>query len=355
MTRSSKRTNALETKIWSVLEGDVREVLRSLEAESVACCVSSPPYWQLRDYGVDGQIGLEETPTAFVAELVAVFREVRRVLRADGTLWLNLGDTYMGGRSGGITSVLTSQRNHTAARAAWEAASTDKRHREAPGLKPKDLVGIPWRVAFALQADGWWLRSDIVWHKPSAMPEAVRDRPTRAHEYLFLLSKSAKYSYDAAAIAEPFTSPRAARTKAAAARAFSRRRATATAARQAATELGDDDLPTTRNKRTVWTVPQEPVSDAHFATFPRGLVRPCILAGAPEGGLVLDPFAGRCTTGAVAIDLGRRFLGVEVNPEYAAMGRRVLRRASEAAGQLRPEDIDEDDRAYQLGLFAGGR
>lgn len=340
--------------MWSVLEGDVREVLDTIEPETVQTVVTSPPYWQLRDYGVKGQIGLEGTPEEYVETLVDVFRALRRVLRPDGTLWLNLGDTYIGGRSGRIgTSALTSHRNHTAARAAWEACGSGHLHREAPGLKPKDLVGIPWRVAFGLQADGWWLRSDVIWHKPSAMPEAVRDRPTRAHEYVFMLSKSAKYFYDAMAVAEPFTSPRAARSKAAAQRAFSRRRRVAPENRQDVCKIAEDDLPVSRNRRSVWTVPQEPVSDAHFATFPRALVRPCVLAGCPEGGLVLDPFAGRCTTGAVAIELGRQFVGVELNPKYAAMGRRVLLQAVAATGQLRAEDAPEGSRA-QLGLFAGG-
>lgn len=334
---------------WALHVGDVRTELRHLEAESVHTVVTSPPYWQLRDYGAEGQIGLEDTPEAFVSELVAVFAEVWRVLREDGTLWLNLGDTYVGGR----ISALTSNRNHEAARAAWKAAGGSTTHRNPPGLKPKDIVGIPWRVAFALQAWGWYLRADNIWHKPSAMPEAVRDRPTRAHEYLFLLSKSPAYYYDAGAIAEPFTSPKAARSKAAAQRAFSRRRAVSPEPRQGACAL-DDDLPTTRNKRSVWTVPQEPVSDAHFATFPRALVRPCVLAGCPADGLVLDPFAGRCTTGAVALELGRRFVGIEINPEYAAMGAEVLRRQVEAAGGLSADADLPEGRSYQLGLFAAG-
>ena len=188
----------------AIINAGAVDGLASFKDGSVHCCVTSPPYWGLRDYGVDGQIGLEATVEEYVAKLVDVFRAVRRVLRDDGTLWLNLGDTYMGGRNGGMgeKSQITSSRNHDAARAAWKA-SGGRTHRRNPGLKPKDLVGVPWRVALALQADGWWLRSDIIWHKPNAMPESARDRPTLVHEYVFLLSKSARYHYDADAIREP--------------------------------------------------------------------------------------------------------------------------------------------------------
>lgn len=338
---------------WSVLEGDVREVLRSLEAESVACCVTSPPYWQLRDYGVEGQIGLEATPEEYVAVMVDVFREVRRVLRADGTLWLNLGDTYLGGRCGGRGEIgVTSGRNHDAARAVREAMGGSA-HKTAPGLKPKQLVGIPWRVALALQADGWWLRSECIWHKPSPQPESVNDRPTRDHEHVFMLSKSAHYYYDADAVKEPTTGgakPRGRGVNPKARAAGPRCRA------NASFSAAVSGLVEERHKRTVWRVPQEPISDAHFATFPRGLVRTPILAGAPRGAAVLDPFAGRCTTGDVALDLGRHFIGIELNPEYAAMGREVLWRAQERAGQISPTDEPESrtDREWQLGLFAGG-
>lgn len=311
-----------------ILVGDVIERLRELLDESVQCVVTSPPYWGLRDYGVAGQIGLEETPEEYVARIVDVFREVRRVLRADGTLWLNLGDTYIGGRSGGIgASAITSQRNHKAARDAWIAAGAGRRHREAPGLRPKDLVGIPWRVAFALQADGWRLRSDVIWHKPNPMPESVRDRPTRAHEYLFLLSKSERYHYDIDAIREPHK--------------------TAGERHDGRSGYRDDHPskggikeralhPLGRNRRSVWrldeiespdvwTISQEPYPGSHFATFPRGLVEPCILAGCPVDGTVLDPFAGSGTTGEVALETGRRAVLVELNPDYLPLIERRLR------------------------------
>ncbi len=275
-----------------LLVGDVREQLAELADGSAQTVVTSPPYWGLRDYGADGQIGLEPTPEEYVAALVDVFDAVARVLRPDGTLWLNLGDTYIGGRNGGIgSSSITSQRNQKAARAAW-LATPGRAHRSAPGLKPKDLVGIPWRVAFALQAAGWYLRSDIIWAKPSPMPESVRDRPTRAHEYLFLLTQSPRYYFDAAAIAEPSSWDRGSGT---------------------------------RNKRSVWRVPQTPFAGAHFATFPPSLVEPCILAGAPPDGVVLDPFAGSGTALRVALELGRRAVGIEINPEYAAMARERCR------------------------------
>lgn len=257
----------------------------------VHCCVTSPPYWGLRDYGIDGQIGLEATPEEYVASMVEVFREVRRVLRDDGTLWLNLGDTYMGGRSGGVgNSSLTSGCNHRAARAAWEAQG-GRSHRVASGLKRKDLVGIPWRVAFALQADGWWLRSDIVWHKTNPQPESVQDRPTRTHEYMFLLSKSVRYYYDADVIKEP------------------------------AAGAGSVEQ---RNRRSVWTVSQQPYSGAHFATFPPKLIEPCILAGCPAGGTVLDPFVGSGTAMYVAKELGRKGVGCDLNVDYLELARKRL-------------------------------
>ena len=278
--------------------GDSRDVLGTLEDRSIHTCVTSPPYWGLRDYGHDGQIGLEETPEEYVESMVAVFREVRRVLRDDGTLWLNLGDSYASGPASGGQGK------------QWEG-----NNQRPPGLKPKDLVGIPWRVAFALQADGWYLRSDIIWHKPNPMPESVTDRPTKAHEYVFLLSKSARYYYDAEAIKETATG-RAPGNK--------------THKHTAAYENGDERSRTkggllnvgavdTRNKRTVWTVPSRPYSGAHFATYPPDLIKPCIMAGAPAGGWVLDPFFGSGTTGRVAEDLGRRWIGIEGNPDYRSL------------------------------------
>jgi DNA modification methylase len=278
----------------SILNADCREALTQLADESVHCVVTSPPYWQLRDYDHPDQLGLEASPTKYVEALVAAFREVRRVLRRDGTLWLNLGDTYIGGRSGRMGSTaITSGRNHLAAQAAWKA-SGGRTHRRCPGFKPKDLVGIPWRVALALQTDGWWLRSDIVWHKPCPMPEPVRDRPTRAHEYLFLFARSERYYYRAEAIAEPI------------------------AEQQPCVDDGGQPV-RTRNRRDVWTIAQEPFVKSHFSTFPTKLVEPCILAGCPLGGVVLDPFAGAGTTGLVADRLGRDAILIELNSDYCEM------------------------------------
>jgi DNA modification methylase len=316
---------------WRIEVGDCREVLATLPDASVQTCVTSPPYWGLRDYGVSGQIGLEASPQGFVDELVAVFREIRRVLRADGTAWVNLGDTYMAGRSGGVgeRSTITSKRGANAAREAW-AKRGGPSHRSAPGLKPKDLVGIPWRVALALQADGWWLRSDVVWHKPNPQPENVTDRLSRAHEYLFLLAKSRRYYFDADAIREPLapktlttfgTVPRSKGTDDLGAVKSDN---WAKSIKERRPRLRPDGSYAGANKRTVWTVAPEPFGEAHFATFPPKLVEPCILAGAPAGGLVLDPFAGAGTTGLVATRLGRRFLGIELNPKYAEMARQRI-------------------------------
>jgi DNA modification methylase len=317
---------------WQILQGDVRAVLPTLADESVHCVVTSPPYWGLRDYGVEGQIGQEDTPEEFVATMVAVFRQVRRVLRKDGTLWLNLGDSYItkphgagdttdpkwpGGR---VRAGRTPANRNSARRDG--AAVIPARRKSAPALKSKDLVGIPWMVAFALRADGWYLRQDIIWHKPNPMPESVVDRCTKAHEYLFLLSKSPSYHYDADAIAEPLLHPAEA-TAEDASRAFSRKRAAAPAPTQGAATL-DKEPPTTRNRRSVWTVATSPYAEAHFATFPPKLVAPCIRAGCPRGGVVLDPFNGAGTTGMVAQRHGRGYVGIELNPEYVEMSRRRI-------------------------------
>ena len=263
-----------------VICGDALEILKTLQDESVNCCVTSPPYWGLRDYGVDGQLGLENTPEGYVERLVGIFMEVRRVLREDGTVWLNLGDSY----------------------------------------KEKNLVGIPWRVAFALQADGWLLRSDIVWSKTCGMPESVRDRPTKSHEHIFLLSKSKSYYYDYEAIQEPVADSSLQR--------YERGRSddhkwadggpgNQTCAKTLEHMVGNDK----RNKRDVWTISPKPFKEAHFAVFPPDLIRPCVLAGCPEGGTVLDPFFGAGTTGLVAKQEGRGYIGIELNPEYVEMAR----------------------------------
>lgn len=320
------------------LLGDVRETLRGVADKSVHCVVTSPPYFGLRDYGMAGQIGLEPTPDAYVAELVAVFREVRRVLRDDGTLWLNLGDSYAGGGKGGNPPTSPHQMQRTNAGSLSMQSSETHGRKQLFGLKPKDLIGIPWRVAFALQADGWYLRSDIIWHKPNPMPESVTDRPTKSHEYLFLLTKSERYYYDADAIAEDvvrgdagstFTNGKTAEHQMGRAQSDgSRTRRSGNKTRKPATERGcpadgvAGSVPwegTTRNKRTVWTVPTAPFKGAHFATFPPALIEPCILAGCPVGGTVLDSFGGAGTTGLVADRLGRNAILCELNPEYATL------------------------------------
>jgi DNA modification methylase len=316
-----------------VIQGDCRNVLATLPDESVHCVVTSPPYFGLRDYGVDGQIGLEATPAAFVAEMVGVFRDVRRVLRSDGTVWLNLGDCYAtaGGYGGdqAPSNVNGKQRTN-------EGARNKGCHKQVRGFKHKDLLGIPWRVAFALQADGWFLRQDIIWSKPNPMPESVTDRCTKAHEYLFLLSKSARYHYDADAIKEPAIygdprSPTAAYPgkndfregtrpiRKSVERGRFNGKTNAMPGREAFRAIEDY-----RNKRSVWEITSQPYADTHFATFPPALIEPCILAGCPKGGTVLDPFGGAGTTGLVADRLGRNAILIELNPEYAAMAERRI-------------------------------
>ena len=341
-----------------ILQGDCREVLKTLPDCSVHCCVTSPPYFGLRDYGCAGQIGLESTPDAYVAELVAVFREVRRVLRDDGTLWLNLGDSYAGswGNAGGQNRGKGTQRPITVG-----SVVTDQSERNGCfvppakygfsdiGVKPKDLIGIPWRVAFALQADGWYLRQDIIWHKPNPMPESVKDRCTKAHEYIFLLTKSARYYYDADAIREPYAPaslPRALRgvsednkwqAGAPGSTAHTMSQPRENRRKEWEKEHGGGGSgfaghsgyvdangrllvnPAGRNKRTVWTVTTKPYREAHFATFPPDLIQPCIRAGCPAGGTVLDPFGGSGTTGEVAASEGRKAILVELNPEYVKL------------------------------------
>lgn len=318
---------------WTVHLGDALTALQAMPEASVYCCVTSPPYFGLRDYGMEGQLGLEETPEAYVHGMVSVFREVRRVLRPDGTLWLNLGDSYTGSASTGGTGK--------------ETDYTGKRslpNKRAEGLKAKDLIGIPWRVAFALQADGWYLRQDIIWHKPNPMPESVTDRCTKAHEYVFLMAKSERYFYDNEAVKEeavgktlhdltgpgyhaPGQAPNSGNRKALRTDTESRHRSQIQGG-QSLQAFPDGK----RNRRDVWTIPTSPFPDAHFATFPEALVEPCILAGCPVGGVVLDPFTGSGTTGAVARRLGRGFVGIELNPKYHAMALRRINQAGVGLG-----------------------
>jgi DNA modification methylase len=299
-----------------IINADVMEGLRQLPDESVHCVVTSPPYWGLRDYGVEGQIGLETTFDAFVGRMVEVFREVRRVLRSDGTCWMNLGDSYNTGTTSGRKPTTAGKHGY------WENPSISHRiNANQMGLKPKDLVGIPWRVAFALQADGWWLRSDIVWSKPNPMPESVTDRPTKAHEYIFLLTKSERYFYDHEAIKEDAVSDHPSGN------GF-KRDARLTYQNNFGEGRGNPmqwkDIGGSRNKRSVWSIATAPFSEAHFATFPPELPKICIKAGCPVGGTVLDPFSGAGTTCMVADRLQRNGIGIELNPEYAAMAERRI-------------------------------
>jgi DNA modification methylase len=313
--------------------GDCRAVMASLPAESVHCVVTSPPYWGLRDYGEAGQLGLEPTPEEYVANMVEVFRGVRRVLRDDGTVWLNLGDSYApdhaqkrnaGWKGEGPSGNSGIHSNVTGSRA--------RDSRGAPvGLKPKDLIGIPWRVAFALQADGWYLRSDIIWAKPNPMPESVTDRPTKSHEYVFLLTKSARYYFDADAVREPGDYVGTGLTKAERVRNTP---ALASGISQSALHVtGPSSMlgnPAGRNIRSVWAIATQPYPGAHFATFPEKLVEPCVKAGCPPDGVVLDPFAGSGTVGRVANRLGRRAVLIDLSADY--IDQAMLRNAQAPLG-----------------------
>jgi len=328
-----------------ILEGDALAVLKTLPPESVHCCVTSPPYFGLRDYGHPSQLGLESNPTEYVSNMVQVFGLVRELLVDDGVLWLNLGDSYnAAGRGGHGTRQGYKQGSNRAS-----ATNADNCRPSVEWLKPKDLIGIPWRVAFALQADGWYLRQDIIWAKPNPMPESVTDRCTKSHEYVFLLTKSERYYYDHEAIKEPVTLSTIARLSqdvegqagsdrvpgktngnmkavgkggknAFRGQGHFREGATGPANREGR-DMQDVGRGDTRNKRSVWTVATQPYADAHFATYPPKLIEPCILAGCPKGGVVLDPFFGSGTTGLVAERLGRDCIGIELNPAYAVIAR----------------------------------
>jgi DNA modification methylase len=280
--------------------GDCRETMRKWASEGVKAqtCVTSPPYFGLRDYGHDGQIGLEETPEEYIKAMVEVFRCVWDVLEDDGTLWLNIGDSYAGNNS----------RASNNGRAGFGNAREKVVNRTGEGLKTKDLIGIPWMLAFALRADGWFLRQDIIWHKPNPMPESVQDRCTKAHEYIFLLTKSQKYYYDHEAIKDPVKDDWGTRD-----RANGKYHNEGTGLQP---HSGLEKSYEMANKRSVWSVPVKPYTGAHFAVFPSELIEPCILAGAPVGGIVLDPFMGSGTTAQVSQDLGRQYIGCELNPAY---------------------------------------
>lgn len=318
--------------INEILFGDCRQSLRAMAAAGVKVqmCVTSPPYFGLRDYGHEGQIGLEETPEQFIAELVEVFRCVRDVLADDGTLWVNIGDTYAAQRGGTTPPAETlaggvGGKGDADAHRGRKAGYNPTRNAAAIGLKHKDLIGIPWMLAFALRADGWYLRQDIIWHKPNPMPESVTDRCTKAHEYVFLLSKSPRYFYDAEAAKEPAV--------------CDRMRGPAEHRDKKMTNgnggLSRREPQETRNRRSVWSIATRPYKGAHFATFPPALIEPCILAGSRPSDIVLDPFMGSGTTAAVAIEHGRQFIGCELNPEYKPLqDERIAAAQQKAFGDL---------------------
>lgn len=298
--------------------GDSLEILKTFPDNAIDCCVTSPPYYNLRDYGMVGQIGLEETPEEYIAKLVSVFREVKRVLKKEGTCWLNLADSYNGsGQDSGKPKGNQSQAICGGRNVGGGIYST--KATKIVGLKPKDLIGIPWMAAFALRADGWYLRQDIIWHKPSPMPESVTDRCTKAHEYIFLLSKSRKYYYDHKSIMQP---SRTAGLKRQGAKKGLKYNPTGKL-NGIRNEVVTADL---SNKRSVWSVNSHPYPEAHFATFPKKLITDCIKAGSPKEGIILDPFMGSGTTGYVAEMLGRKWVGIELNPEYVALAEKRLYR-----------------------------
>lgn len=317
-----------------ILQGDCIEVLKQLEAGSVQTCITSPPYWNLRDYGVEGQLGLEQTPTEFINKMVDVFREVRRVLKDDGTIWINIGDSYASPAKNRSTEAAKAKGNLEGG--YWtQEQSVQTKTKIVDGLKRKDLVGIPWMLAFALRADGWYLRQDIIWHKPNPMPESVKDRFTKSHEYIFLLSKSDKYYFDQESVLEkcsPNTNQRLSQdviNQIGSERAHGGSRsdrpmkAVGRKFDPAAGNKNNPDfdsamaiMPEKRNKRSVWTVSTKPFKEAHFATYPKELILPCVLAGSKPGDIVLDPFFGSGTTGLVAQEHERKYIGIELNPEY---------------------------------------
>ena len=303
--------------------GDALTVLKTLPDSSVNCCITSPPYYALRDYGVDGQIGREETPALYVERLTSIFREVRRVLTPDGTLWLNIADTYAGKGNQGEALDPKYPNGRTGQIVALNG--------KVEGCKAKDMIGVPWLLAFALRADGWYLRSDIIWMKANPMPESTKDRPSRCYEHIFLLSKSRRYYYDAAAIAEPVAETTVRRMKGA--RSTATKHGSGIPGQQNIQKINlprtagtytDADIPQLRNKRDVWQINTVPYRGGHFAAFPPKLAETCLLAGCPPGGVVLDPFLGSGTTAAVAKQLGRHYIGIELNPDYCKLAQKRI-------------------------------
>ena len=316
--QQSRRYTTIQLDI--IHTGDCLEVLKTLPDESVHCCVTSPPYYALRDYGMEEQIGREATPKEYISRLTEVFTEVRRVLRSDGTLWLNIADTYAGkGNQGDFVDPKNPKgRNGQAVALNYKVE----------GCKPKDMIGIPWMLAFALRDSGWYLRNDIIWMKENPMPESCKDRCSRCYEHIFLLSKSRKYFFDAKAISEPIAPATAERLKRGMkggnkyGKPVPGQPQTQTINRpRAHGEITDSMINPMRNKRDVWVVNTVPFKGGHYAAYPPKLVEPCLLAGCPEGGIVLDPFFGSGTTGMVARQMGRHYIGIELNPEYAELAK----------------------------------
>lgn len=316
---------------WRLIYGDAQNTLSQMESDSVDCCVTSPPYYALRDYGYDGQIGLEQTPEAYIEKLVAVFREVRRVLKPSGTCWVNIGDSYWGSGSRGFdfTNVFTEKSKiQQDSKGTVNLSSLPSLKGNCGGYKDKDLIGIPWMLAFALRTDGWYLRQDIIWAKTNCMPESVRDRCTKSHEYIFLLTKEPKYFYDADAIRTPVSDATLARVE------YGWDCDTPSAGGVHTEKMGARfSPPNGANKRDVWSVPASggytDDGGAHYATYNPKLIEPCILAGCPEGGIVIDPFNGTGTTGIVALRAGRRYIGIDMSKPYIEMATRRLEKETE--------------------------
>lgn len=307
-----------------IIQGDALTVLRTLDDESVQTCVTSPPYYGLRDYGVDGQIGMEETPEQFISALADVFDEVRRVLKPDGTLWVNIGDSY----ATGTRADRQQSKNPGVGANRIEAQNGVPRIGNPNGCKTKDLIGIPWMLAFELRRRGWYLRQDIIWHKPNPMPESVKDRCTKSHEYIFLLSKSEKYYFDHESMKEKavYTDVDARNNPP----RYGGNKYTATLDKFNRTKSGNAyNYTGFRNKRDVWSVSTKPYKEAHFATYPEELILPCILSGSRKGDTVLDPFNGAGTTGVVCLKNGREYIGVELNPDYVDISMRRLNSVKE--------------------------